>query len=141
MMAWVHDEIATHCPILNINSAEPESGKSTIMGLLSFLMPRCIATVEVSEGALYRAIQKWQPSFAIDEFDSVLADDSKASLRSIINSGHTRGQGVLRCIGDDHAPEIFPTFCPQGYRHGRPEAAAAHAEPLHLCRVTPTSEG
>ncbi len=28
MMSWVHDEIATHSPILNINSAEPESGKS-----------------------------------------------------------------------------------------------------------------
>jgi Protein of unknown function (DUF3631) len=113
MMSWVHDEIATHSPILNINSAEPESGKSTTMGLLSFLMPKCIASVEASEAALYRAIERWQPSFAFDEFDTILADDSKASLRSVINSGHTRGQGVLRCIGDDHAPELFPTFAPK----------------------------
>ena len=28
----------------------------------------------------------------------------------MINSGHTRGQGVLRCIGDDKVPELFPTF-------------------------------
>jgi hypothetical protein len=27
MFAWVHDAVATHSPILNINSAEPESGK------------------------------------------------------------------------------------------------------------------
>jgi putative DNA primase/helicase len=113
MMAWVHEEIAVHSPILNINSAEPESGKSTVLGLLSFLMPRCIATVEISEGALYRAIERWKPSFAVDEFDSVLADDSKQSLRSVINSGHTRGQGVLRCEGDDHTPEVFSTFAPK----------------------------
>jgi hypothetical protein len=113
MMSWVHDSVAVHSPILNINSAEPESGKSTTMGLLSFLMPRCIATVEASEAALYRAIERWQPSFCLDEFDSVLADDSKASLRSIVNSGHARGTGVLRCVGDDKTPEVFPTFAPK----------------------------
>ena len=31
----------------------------------------------------------------------------------MINSGHTRGQGVLRCIGDDKVPELFPTFAPK----------------------------
>jgi hypothetical protein len=113
MMSWVHDEIATHSPILNINSAEPESGKSTTMGLLSFLMPKCIASVEASEAPLYRAIKRWQPSFAFDEFDSILADDDKAALRSVINSGHTRGQGVLRCVGDDNTPELFSTFAPK----------------------------
>jgi hypothetical protein len=113
MMSWVHDEIATHSPILNVNSAEPESGKSTTLGLISFLMPKCIASVEASEAALYRAIKRWQPSFAFDEFDSILADDDKAALRSVINSGHTKGQGVLRCIGDDKLPEIFPTFAPE----------------------------
>jgi putative DNA primase/helicase len=113
MLSWVHDEIATHSPILNINSAEPESGKSTTMGLVAFLMPRCIASVEASEAAIYRAIKRWGPSFCFDEFDSVLADDDKAALRSVINSGHTRGQGVLRCIGDDKVPELFPTFAPK----------------------------
>ena len=113
MMAWVHDEIATHSPIFNINSAEPESGKTTTMGLISFLMPKCIASVEVSEAAMYRAIKRWQPSFCFDEFDTIFADDNKAALRSVINRGHTRGQGVLRCIGDDKVPEFFPTFAPK----------------------------
>jgi putative DNA primase/helicase len=111
MLSWVHDEIATHSPILNVNSAEPESGKSTTLGLISFLAPRCVSSVEISEAALYRAIKLWQPSFAIDEFDSVLASDDKVALRSVINSGHTRGTGVIRCVGDDRTPELFPTFC------------------------------
>ena len=81
MFAWVHDEVATHSPILNINSAEPESGKSTTLGLISFLAPRCVSSVEISEAALYRAIELWQPSFVIDEFDSVLASEDKTALR------------------------------------------------------------
>jgi hypothetical protein len=45
--------------------------------------------------------------------DDVLADKTdpnKAELRSVINSGHTRGQSVLRCITDEHKPELFSTF-------------------------------
>jgi hypothetical protein len=113
LFSWVHDTVATHSPILNINSAEPESGKSTTLGLLAFLLPRCISSVAISEAALYRSIKLWQPSFAIDEFDSVLANDDAAGMRSVINSGHLRGQGVLRCVGDDKTPEHFPTFTPK----------------------------
>jgi hypothetical protein len=111
MLAWVHDEVATHSPILDITSAEPESGKTTLL-----VVPRAISSVDISRGALYRSIQRWQPSFVIDEFDDVLAaknDNDKAELRSVINSGHTKGQGVLRCITDEHKPELFPTFCPK----------------------------
>jgi putative DNA primase/helicase len=113
MFAWVHDEAATHSPILCVTSAEPNSGKTTLLGLISFLMPRCVSSVEISEAALYRSIKLWQPSFCIDEFDSVLSSDDKVGLRSVINSGHTRGQGVVRCIGDDKTPEMFPTFAPK----------------------------
>jgi hypothetical protein len=115
MMSWVHDEIAVHSPILNINSAEPESGKSTTIMLMAFLMPKCIACVEITEAAIYRAIKKWSPSFCFDEFDDVLrsGDKDKTALRSVINSGHTKGQGVLKCVGDDHTPEFFETFAPK----------------------------
>jgi hypothetical protein len=112
MFSWVHDDVAVHSPILLITSAEPESGKTTTLGLISYLAPRALATVEISQAALFRSIQLWQPSFIIDEFDTVLAakDDDKAELRSVINSGHTKGQGVVRCIPPDYRPELFSTF-------------------------------
>jgi hypothetical protein len=117
MFAWVHDEVAVHSPILLVTSAESESGKTTTLNLISYLAPRAIASVDISKAALYRSIQLWQPSFLIDEFDQVLADASKdesaAELRSVINSGHTRGQGVIRCITDAHRPEMFSTFAPK----------------------------
>jgi hypothetical protein len=113
MLSWVHDEVAVHSPILIITSAEPESGKTTTLGLMAFLMPRCLATVEISDAALYRSIKRWQPSFAIDEFDSVLTGDDRKGLRTVINSGHTRAQCVVRCEGDDKIPEPFETFAPK----------------------------
>jgi hypothetical protein len=113
MLSWVHDEVAVHSPILIITSAEPESGKTTTLGLMAFLMPRCLATVEISDAALYRSIKRWQPSFAIDEFDSVLSGDDRKGLRTVINSGHTRAQCVIRCEGDDKIPEPFDVFAPK----------------------------
>ena len=113
MLAWVHDAVATHSPLLDVTSVEPECGKTTLLGLLSFLMPRCVSSVEISEAALYRAIELWEPSFAIDEFDAVLASKDKTALRSVINSGHTRGQGVVRCAEPDFRPQWFKTFCPK----------------------------
>lgn len=115
VFSWVHEDAAVHSPLLLVTSAEPESGKTTTLQIVSFLAPRAIASVEISKAALYRAIQLWKPSFVIDEFDTVLSstDDDKAELRSVVNSGHVRGQGVLRCVTDDHRPEIFPTFAPK----------------------------
>jgi Protein of unknown function (DUF3631)/CHC2 zinc finger len=113
MLSWVHEKLATFSPILLVTSAQPESGKSTTLGLIKFLALRCLASVEISEAALYRSIALWRPSFAIDEFDSVLASDDKTALRSVINSGHTRGQGVVRCGEPDFSPQLFDTFCPK----------------------------
>src|SRR5262249_22801577 len=107
MLAWIHDDVAIHSPYLAITSAEPGSGKSTYLGVISFLAPRAISSVDITEAALYRSIEKWHPSFVIDEFDNVLADDNKLALRSVINSGHTRNTGVLRINKDTHEPELF----------------------------------
>jgi putative DNA primase/helicase len=114
--AWVY-ECATHCPILLVTSAESESGKTTLLGVVSFLAPRAISTVEISEAALYRTIEQFHPSFVIDEFDTVLAlagtDTNMGALRGVINSGHTRGQGVLRWDKDSKKAEHFSTFGPK----------------------------
>ena len=130
-------------PILNITSAEPESGKSTTLGLIKFLAPRCLPSVEISEAALYRSIELWQPSFAIDEFDTVLASDDKAALRSIINSGHTRGQGVVKLgVELDFRPQHFKTFCPEVHRDGRSvNFRRPQMSRRHRGRATPTQTG
>ena len=37
LFSWVH-EVAVHSPLLVATSAEPDSGKSTLLGVLGFLV-------------------------------------------------------------------------------------------------------
>jgi hypothetical protein len=111
--SWLHENerFATHSPVLLVRSAEKDSGKTTLLGIITFLARRALNSVEISGAALFRSIAKWQPTFVIDEGDDVLTDN--ADLRSVINSGWTRGQTVIRCHHDTHEPESFPTFAPK----------------------------
>ena len=49
------------------------------------------------------------PCLIIDEADAAFQENEE--LRAVVNSGWTRGQGVLRCDGDEHEPRLFATFC------------------------------
>jgi putative DNA primase/helicase len=105
---WIHEH-GTYSPILLVTSAEKDSGKTTLMGVIGFMVRRAILSVSISPGALYRSIEKWNPSFVIDEADE--AFENNPELRSVVNSGWTRGQGVMRCDPDTNEPRRFPTFC------------------------------
>jgi Protein of unknown function (DUF3631) len=109
LMAWTHQKVATHSPILMVTSAEASSGKSTLLGVLQFLVPRALSSVGISPAALYRSIEKWGPTLVIDEADTAFVQNE--DLRAVVNSGWTRGSGVLRCVGDDNDPQLFSTFC------------------------------
>ena len=74
-------------------------------------MPRALNCTELSEATLFRGIEKWRPTLVVDEADVLLVDNE--GLRSVINSGWTRGSGVPRCIGDEKVPHVFPTFGPK----------------------------
>ena len=108
--SWIHEH-ATYSPILFVTSAERDSGKSTLMGIIGFLVRRSLLSVGISAAALYRSIEKWHPSFVIDECDEAFVDNPE--LRQVINSGWTRGQGVVRCDPDTNEPRKFSTFCPK----------------------------
>jgi putative DNA primase/helicase len=110
IFAWVHDA-AVHSPILLASSPEAECGKTTLLGLISFMVRRGIAIVEGSPAVIYRMIEKWRPTLIVDEADSVFKNNPE--LRGIINSGWTRGTGVPRCHPDTHEPEFFETFGPK----------------------------
>ena len=111
--SWLHENerFSTHSPVLLVRSAEKDSGKTTLLGIITFLTRRALNSVEISGAALFRSIAKWQPTFVIDEGDDVLTDN--ADLRSVVNSGWTRGQTVIRCHHETHDPESFPTFSPK----------------------------
>ena len=113
VFSWLHEHegTVTHSPILYVTSAEKDSGKSTLLGVGNFLARRSLQSVDISGPALFRSIAKWQPCLIVDEADDALSDNP--DLRSVINSGWTRGQGVIRCHPDTHEPELFSTFAPK----------------------------
>ena len=55
---WIHQH-GTYSPILGVTSAERDSGKSTLMGVVGFLVRRSLLSVGISAAALYRSIEKW----------------------------------------------------------------------------------
>jgi putative DNA primase/helicase len=110
-MSWVHERSAVHSPLLMITSAERDSGKSTLLGIVGFLARRSLLSVGISAAALYRSIEKWQPAFVIDEADFIFRQNE--DLREVVNSGWTRGQGVVRCEPETNEPKLFSTFCPK----------------------------
>jgi hypothetical protein len=111
MFSWLHEQV-THSPILFVTSAERDSGKTTLLGVINFLARRSLQSVDISGAALFRSITKWEPTLIVDEADDALVDN--VDLRSVINSGWTRGQGTVRCHPDTHEPELFSTFAPKG---------------------------
>jgi putative DNA primase/helicase len=111
LQAWAHEDAAVHSPILLATSPEPGCGKTVLVDLISFLVPCGLPCVGLSEAALFRCIQKWKPTIIVDEADTALVENEP--LRAVINSGWTRGFGTVRCIGDSHDPQYFPTFCPK----------------------------
>jgi putative DNA primase/helicase len=110
-LTWVHETAAVHSPILLVTSAEANSGKSTLVGLVGFLARNALLSVSITGPALFRSIEKWQPTFAIDEADTAFIKND--DLRAVVNSGWTRGQSVIRCDPETNEPRTYSTFCPK----------------------------
>ena len=108
--SWVHEH-GTYSPILLITSAERDSGKTTLVGIIRLLAKRALSTVSISAPALYRSIEKWHPSFIIDEADEAFV--ANPELRQVINSGWTPTDGIIRCHHETREPELLSTFTPK----------------------------
>jgi putative DNA primase/helicase len=97
--------------MLLVTSPEANSGKTTLLNLIALLVPNGFPCVETSEATLFRSIERWRPTMIVDEADVILINNEP--LRAVINAGWTRGTVVPRCIGDNHIPQAFSTFCPK----------------------------
>jgi hypothetical protein len=108
-MAWLHNEIATHSPILAITSAEEDSGKSTTLGVLERLTPCPYWAVELTGPNVYYIVDQLQPTLIIDEADKLFK--RKADLMHIVNHSWIRGAKIPRLVrGVLHD---FHVFCPK----------------------------
>ena len=111
IFTWVHDKVAVRSPILLVTSPEPNCGKSTLLGVIGYLVRQSLVSVLIKGPALFRSIEKWHPTFVIDEADTALV--SNDDLKEVVNSGWTRGPTVVRCHPETLDPCPFSTFAPK----------------------------
>ena len=113
VMTWLHDrlEIST---FLNITSATKRCGKSLLLDVISELVFQSMPTSNVTSAALFRIIEQSAPTLLLDEADQAFAKKDIADLSAVINGSQRRELVyVLRCVGDDHEPRRFGTWCPK----------------------------
>jgi putative DNA primase/helicase len=102
----------TVCPNLCVTSATKACGKSTALEIVRRLVPRALATSNISTAALFRTIDAYAPTMIIDEADSMFRTNE--DLRTIMNAGFTRSAAqVIRIVGEDLEPRTFNVFCPK----------------------------
>ena len=99
-------------PILAIISPIKRCGKSTLLDIVSFLVPRRLSSSNITAAAMFRVVDKYSPTLLVDEADTFLNKNDE--LRGIINASHYKSTAyVLRSAGDDHEPRQFSTWCPK----------------------------
>jgi putative DNA primase/helicase len=99
-------------PFLHARSPEKRCGKTTLMMVLAELVRRPLPATNASPAALFRCIEKYQPTLLLDEADTWMRENEE--LRGILNGGHSRRTAqVLRLVGDEHEVRAFSTYCPK----------------------------
>lgn len=109
--AHAHDA-ARVSPLLAITSPVPGCGKTTLLDWLGCVVPKPLPASNITTAALFRSVERWQPTLLVDEADTFLG--SSDDLRGIINSGHAKSSAfVIRTVGEDHEPRVFSTWAPK----------------------------
>lgn len=73
------------------------SGKTRGLDILNQLAYRPLLSPSVSAASIYRALDSWQPTFLLDEFELYeKMKEVKADIIGILNAGYKKGQHVFR---------------------------------------------
>ena len=114
---WV---VHAHCigfvrlsPRLSISGPTKRTGKSTLLSVIEELVPKPLATSNITMAAMFRIVDLEQPTVLIDEIDSfITARDAPAGreMRGLLNEGYTARGRYHRTAGDDHTVTAFNVY-------------------------------
>jgi putative DNA primase/helicase len=108
--AWCHD-IATFSPILVIQSADADGGKTTACKVVAMLTPRAQVIAEPTGPSFYRFVDRYHPTLICDDADQLLA--RRDDLAHIINTSWTKGTVIQRTDPRTGHVNQFDVFCPK----------------------------
>ena len=111
-MTYVMDHLEI-APMLYINSPVAQCGKSTVLKLLSAFCNNSRMVSKISPAAIYRIIERDQPTLLFDEADRILRGNTE--LNGIINAGHARFEAKViinqKLPNGNWEPIEFPVWC------------------------------
>jgi putative DNA primase/helicase len=112
-MSWAHDVAAAHSTYLTATSAEPDSGKTTLLGVIGYLVPKPFTAVESTGPSIFRFVDREKPTLLVDEADDLF--QRKADVKHIFNAGWTRGAKIARQVTIQGVSTTvwFNIFCPK----------------------------
>jgi putative DNA primase/helicase len=100
---WLHDRW-NYSTFLFPTSEEEDSGKSTLMSVLNYLVKHGFYTGEPNGPNVYRTIDAYHPTFIVDEASKLFR---KADVHAIINLSWQRGPKITR------GGYEFDIYCPK----------------------------
>jgi hypothetical protein len=110
MMTWVFQRFSA-LPYLRF-LGEPQSGKTRMAAVAASICYRvCSISGATSSAALYRLIESFHGSVAVDEADYGNSD-LWSEVAKVFNAGYVQGNPVVKCDSENH-PEAFDVFCPK----------------------------
>ena len=83
---------------IGVVSPEKRCGKTTLLELLGLLANRSLTAANISPSALFRVIEKTQPTLLIDEADTFL--QGRDELAGILNAGYRKSNSYVVRIAD-----------------------------------------
>jgi Protein of unknown function (DUF3631) len=95
-------------PRLAVVSVVKGCGKTLLFNVLAALVRRPKTTGSVSPASLFRAVEKHQPTFLIDEAGKFLQPNSE--FHGLITQGYGKGFTVMRTLGDSHELVEFNVY-------------------------------
>jgi hypothetical protein len=133
-----------YSPRLVVRSPDMRCGKTRLIEILERLTWRPKRSDNTTMSAMFRLIDRHQPTVLLDEVDGFLSKhDQDGSFRSLINSGYRKGTVITRNVrgpGDDFEPRDFGAFAPMALAGiGSHQAATVldRAVIIHLTRRLP----
>jgi putative DNA primase/helicase len=107
--AHAYDAFAVF-PRLFVTAPEKGCGKSTMLEVVSLIVPRALPASNITAAALFRTIEAAKPTLLLDEADTFAKDNEE--LRGVLDAGHRRDGAVIRLVGDSHEPRQFSVWAP-----------------------------
>ena len=115
MFAWCHDAFGVS-PIFMASAPERACGKTRVTEILSWMVPRPKPVFAASVAAIVRGIEAWCPSLLFDEAQTIFTSKGESAeyMRQLLTASFNRQFAFVdKCVGDDHEPVSFATFCPR----------------------------